>query len=470
MPVGQVAERAHHPGAELSAEVADRVDERDASGRGGAAQERGRDGPERRLDRALPDLADREAQHQQRGTPLEERREHQAQCGHERAGRDVALALPGLVRVASDQHHADEREGEGNHHQPEVAAPERFLEHAGQPEEDAVGDGRVEEVEQAEQQQLAIEQAPPRAAVRHALLPLGRHLLAEPGPTLGIEPARLLGLVRQHQQRQHAEQHRRKALDQEDPLPAGEPQAAVEPQQRLGQRRPHQHRDRRRHHEQRAVAGALAGGDPVGQVEHDPGEEAGLGDAEQEAEQVEAALPRHEDGRHRDEAPDDHDPRDPAPRAHALEDQVARDLEQEVAEEEQPRPEAVGLVAEPQVALQHAADEADVDAVDVRDHVADEGERDEPPRHARQHAGFDLVGSRAHSSRAASIPGNEPRRAPIVSAAFASCQRGGIVENCERAAAPPRGPAGPRAKRVLPAGGWDRCRSGGRIIVGPPAR
>jgi hypothetical protein len=107
------------------------------------------------------------------------------------------------------------------------------------------------------------------------------------------------------------------------------------------------------------------------------------GDAEDDPRRVERRDVRDEHRRHRHEPPHDHDPRDPQPRAHALEQQVARNLEDAVAEEEQSGADPVRGVAQMQVALQRVRGEPDVDAVDVGDDVADEGEGDEPPRDAR---------------------------------------------------------------------------------------
>ena len=166
-------------------------------------------------------------------------------------------------------------------------------------------------------------------------------------------------------------------------MPSRQPQGAVERQQRLRHRRADEHRHGRRGHEERPRLRALRRRYPVGQVQHHPGEEPGLGDAEQDAHGVEAPLPDHEHHRHRHEAPPDHDPRDPDPRSHPVQDQVARDLEQAVAEEEQPAAEAVGRVAQVQVALQLGRRESDVHAVDVGDDVADEDEGDEATDNAR---------------------------------------------------------------------------------------
>ncbi len=61
----------------------------------------------------------------------------------------------------------------------------------------------------------------------------------------------------------------------------------------------------------------------------------------------------------------------------AIHDQVARDLEQAVAEEEEPAAKPVRRVAQAQVALQLGRREPDVHPVDVGDDVAEEDERDQ---------------------------------------------------------------------------------------------
>ena len=108
------------------------------------------------------------------------------------------------------------------------------------------------------------------------------------------------------------------------------------------------------------------------------------------ARHVEARRIGDEHRPHRHETPHDHDSRDPAPGPDALEDQVARDLEQEITEEEESRAEAVRPVAQTQIFLKICGREADVDAVDVRDDVADEDEWNEPPD--------DAVDGRRHRS------------------------------------------------------------------------
>src|SRR5207249_1693866 len=86
-----------------------------------------------------------------------------------------------------------------------------------------------------------------------------------------------------------------------------------------------------------------------------------------------------------DEAPADHNPRHPAAGADALEDEVARYLEEEVAEEENARPKPVDPVAQVQVALHGQRGGADIYAIQEVTDVHQEEERDEPPRYPPEH-------------------------------------------------------------------------------------
>ena len=167
-----------------------------------------------------------------------------------------------------------------------------------------------------------------------------------------MQPLRLLGTIRQEDQRNHAEHDGRESFDEEQPLPTREPEPAVERQQRFRERSTDEHGDRRGRHEQRTGSSAFRRRNPVGQVQHHPGEEPCFGDAEQHPHRIEAPLPDDEHHRHRDEAPADHDSRDPDARADPLQDQVARDFEQAIAEEEQAAAESIRGIAQPEVALQ----------------------------------------------------------------------------------------------------------------------
>ena len=77
-----------------------------------------------------------------------------------------------------------------------------------------------------------------------------------------------------------------------------------------------------------------------------PGIEARFGEAEQEAQHVELRRRLDEHEARREEAPGDHDPRDPDARADLVQQHVARQLEQEIAEEEDAGAEAEHGLAE----------------------------------------------------------------------------------------------------------------------------
>ena len=65
----------------------------------------------------------------------------------------------------------------------------------------------------------------------------------------------------------------------------------------------------------------------------------------------------------------DHDACDPDPRADFLEDQVTRDLEQEIAEEENPGTPAVDVGAEAEILVHGERSEGDVATVDIGDAI-----------------------------------------------------------------------------------------------------
>ena len=75
-----------------------------------------------------------------------------------------------------------------------------------------------------------------------------------------------------------------------------------------------------------------------------------------------------------------------------MEDEIARDFEREVADEEHPCSEAVDGFAEPEVAEHLQPREADVDAVKVGGDVAEHDERQQPPGDFA--VGGDFVGGR----------------------------------------------------------------------------
>ncbi|MNK86877.1 hypothetical protein D3C87_1067990 [compost metagenome] len=194
---------------------------------------------------------------------------------------------------------------------------------------------------------------------------LGLHLACHQRLLGGRQPLGVDRLLGQEHQHRHTGQHRRNPLDHEQPLPVGQAVHAVHrAHDEAGQRAADHAGNRKRGHEQAVDAGAAVSREPVGQVQHHAREEARLENPQQEAQRVELPRRLDEDHRHRGQAPKNGDARQRLARADLLQQQVARHLEQEVADEENPRAQAVHGLAELQVLEHLELGEAHVDAVD----------------------------------------------------------------------------------------------------------
>ena len=117
-----------------------------------------------------------------------------------------------------------------------------------------------------------------------------------------------------------------------------------------------------------------------GRQEHDDArEQAGLGDAQQEPQDDEGRLTLHEGEARRDDAPGDGDAGEPDLGAELGQQQVAGDLEQGVADEEDTGAQGVGAGGDSLVHLQRSFGEANVGAVQEGHHVQDDEHWHEPP-------------------------------------------------------------------------------------------
>jgi hypothetical protein len=176
----------------------------------------------------------------------------------------------------------------------------------------------------------------------------------------------------------NAKQYRRQSLDEEQPLPAFETAEAVQPEQCTRDRRADHGRDRHRRHEQRHDARALPRREPEGEIEDDAGKEARFRHPEQKAHYVEADRPGDEAHGGGDQPPGDHDARDPGSRAHPRQHEIARDLEQDVADEEDAGAEPEHRGREAEIGVHGERGEAHIDAVEEAYAVAQAQEGDEP--------------------------------------------------------------------------------------------
>src|SRR5262249_25970416 len=189
-----------------------------------------------------------------------------------------------------------------------------------------------------------------------------------------------------------AEDPGRRALEEEQPLPPGKAPGAVELEQQTGQGRADHGGGWNRHKEASKDAGAVGGRKPRCQVECDARKEARLGNAEQEAHDVEAPDVIDEGHHDGEQAPGDHDARDPHPRAEPVEREVAGNLEQAVAEKEDARAATVLGRRQPEVLVHRERGEADISAVEIVDDIGDRQQWKQPNRSLSQ----DLLLQRVH--------------------------------------------------------------------------
>ena len=167
-------------------------------------------------------------------------------------------------------------------------------------------------------------------------------------------------------------------------MPAGHAEHAVQVgQHQPGRRRADEAGKGGGEEQHRGDPAPVGGREPQRQKIQHAGREAGFHGADQEAQRVELPLVLHERHQRGGDAPRDHDARDPAPRADLVQHHVAGDFEQHVADREQAGADAVRRVGQRQAALQREFGEADVDAVEKGEQVADHDEGHDAPRHLR---------------------------------------------------------------------------------------
>jgi hypothetical protein len=114
---------------------------------------------------------------------------------------------------------------------------------------------------------------------------------------------------------------------------------------------------------------------PVSEVKDHAGEEPRFGEAEQKAQDEKADRPAAERKRPRNQAPADHHAGDPTPRADAVEDQIARHLQEKIAPEERPGAEPENIRAQAEILIHRERREPDVHAVEIADEVENKTER-----------------------------------------------------------------------------------------------
>ena len=219
------------------------------------------------------------------------------------------------------------------------------------------------------------------AAVVGLLLRFALRLAGQPFGLLSGEPLGLLRGVGEVEPRDDADQDRGNRHAQEHEAPTLEPEDAVVPDQPAGQRRTDHGGQRLCEVEQREDLAAVARRHPQAEEQDGSWEEAGFGDAEQDPQRIQARDVLHEGEQQRHDAPRHHDSCQPPAGAELVERHVARDLQQDVAGEEDARREPELGCRQPEV-LVHAvrSGEGDRGPVQIVDEEHHGDERNEPQR------------------------------------------------------------------------------------------
>ncbi|MNE38101.1 hypothetical protein D3C80_1319850 [compost metagenome] len=207
-------------------------------------------------------------------------------------------------------------------------------------------------------------------------------LVAYGGLFLGAQPVGMFRSVGQPEPAEQPERHRRQAGHDEQHLPVLQAEHTMQVGHDVaGQWSGDHPGDGRRHQECRSDAPAQCAGEPVGEIEDHAGEEAGFGDAEQEAGGDQLIRRGDEGGPHGDQAPQHHDAGQRGAGAGALHVQVAGDLEEDVGQIEGAHADAVGGVGQGDVLGHAQLGEGNVQPVDGVDGEGDDEERHQPPDH-----------------------------------------------------------------------------------------
>ena len=118
--------------------------------------------------------------------------------------------------------------------------------------------------------------------------------------------------------------------------------------------------------------GSVFAREPVGQIQDDTGEKARLGYPKKKTENVEGGGVVAEGHQGGDDSPADHDAGDPESGSRAVEDEVSRNLEEEVTEKEDAGSRGKNSIREPRNLMHGQFGEAYVDPVDISQDVTGE--------------------------------------------------------------------------------------------------
>lgn len=174
-----------------------------------------------------------------------------------------------------------------------------------------------------------------------------------------------------------AKEDRRRAFENEQPAPTGEAKPVDVVEDQAGERRTNHAGDRHAEKKNREGASLFALGEPVSEVETDAGKVAGFGEAEKKARGVELVNILNEAVEGGERAPGNEDAGDPDAGAEFVQEEIAGNFEQRVADKENSGEQAELLGGDGQGAVHGEGGEADVDAIEIGGDVEDEEEGEE---------------------------------------------------------------------------------------------
>jgi hypothetical protein len=127
-----------------------------------------------------------------------------------------------------------------------------------------------------------------------------------------------------------------------------------------------------------------------------PGKKLGFRCAEQQSRCIELARCADETGENCDHSPGDHDAGDPLARTPPLDNDGARNLQQQIADKKQTRAKSVDPVAESQIDAHAQIGERQVGPVDIADDVEKKYERQKMPGRSAACALADVIKDSLH--------------------------------------------------------------------------
>src|SRR3954451_12105267 len=203
----------------------------------------------------------------------------------------------------------------------------------------------------------------------------------QPAALLSAEPFRVTRFIGHHGQEHETKEDRRHPLDNEEPLPALQATKTIHLEDRRREWCADRQRNRNSNHKGRDDPSPVLQREPIRQVEDHARKEPRLRNPQQTANYDKARGTLNECHTGRDYSPRDHDTSDPPPSPCLLQHKVARDLKNEIAEEEYTGTKAINIRRNAEIGVHPDGSKANIDPVDVRQDVGDEQNRHQPSEH-----------------------------------------------------------------------------------------